>query len=584
PDDPSDLYSSAPSKVDAGQTTPSANSAVTGPNMCTTRLPIGMVDDGNSLKSPFSAQNMTGNVDAMVQQALANKDFVAALFRSMSGNTADNSISTSPAVLQDGWAKSVAHFSANGTSPSPFTAAHATRLPSTPVAQIAPSSSSPPVSMPMPLPLPTTPVNPNAQALPLTPVTPTKPKPRGRPKGKAKGKTSSSAAQVTRPSPPGISSVTLSSSPTSVVPASSPAVPSLQPASPNVAAPVPNATSLTPSNGPTATPRMSMRDLAVLLPTGFQACDEPNSAGYNKGSIRLCPPLPDKCEVNNPLLHDPLLEDTYAGLVNLKMGRFSSWTSNIGRGQVVFSTWVSKTPSMNPNTAFSIITFTQSGRYINGSRLSPLEVQLREVRQNNTLRYNVYRGNVPAIAMSCGYLWESHLTQPKSYGLPQKMVSLVLHKQEWERLVGFTCMIFNLDVIAAQVAQSALQFATRGDWDPNFVPQQSSNSSSSLHADVDDHMFTHTQSPATDPASSSTSQNESMSLSANSRISVFDARGTDFNFQEDMDKLYSLPRWEGEIPRGSFVVVGYTLSAYHPNQKWNLATNLRWAVVVGVPE
>ncbi|KAF9032566.1 hypothetical protein BJ165DRAFT_1534980 [Panaeolus papilionaceus] len=115
---------------------------------------------------------------------------------------------------------------------------------------------------------------------------------------------------------------------------------------------------------------------------------------------------------------------------------------------------------MNPNTVFSILTFTQSGRFINPSRLSPLEVQLRQVWINNILQYNVYHGDIPAIAMSSGYLWDSHITAPKPVGLSQKMASVILHKQEWERLVAFCCMIFNVNAIAAQVSQSALQFST----------------------------------------------------------------------------------------------------------------------------
>ncbi|PPR07992.1 hypothetical protein CVT24_002704 [Panaeolus cyanescens] len=569
PPDPLHLYHTTPPVTPSPKTPSTPAQSVLGASKA---------QSGTILNSPFASSPTTGQeVDTIVQQALSNKDFVAALLRTVAGGQGSPP-SLSLAGSDAGWMSSVAHFTANGPSPS-----HGN-----------PDSISARTIAPVP----------------PTPHTPTKPKTRGRPKGK--GKSKGAAAPVTVQSSAGNNapltqlSVTntaassASSAPTTSTvasmqaPLTPAATPTATPAATAVMHPSNNAfttslitpspssnSALPPSIAASPTPRMSMADLSQLLPADFQASDEPNSAGYNKGSIRICPPLPAVCEVNDPSLHDPLLAETYAGLVNLKKGRFSSWSSNNGRGQVVFSTWVTKTPSMNPNTVYSIITFSQSGRWINGSRLSPLEVQLREIRQNNTLRYNVYRGDVPAVAMSCGYLWESYVLTPKPYGLSQKMVSVVLHKQEWERLVGFCCMVFNVDVIAAQVYQSALQFSTRSDWNPD---QAADSAAGNNGPDSDDHMFTHMQSPATDTSQSSSNAANAMSLSANARIPVFDARGIDFNFQNDIQNLSKLPRFEGEIPGGSFVVVGYTLSAYVPNQKWNLATNLLWVVVVGVPE
>ncbi|KAF9051702.1 hypothetical protein BJ165DRAFT_1524611 [Panaeolus papilionaceus] len=590
--DPEALYSnrdpiSVPACPPSNDTVGRANMAVDSstPSTAEVRVPPVVSTPNAVLSSPFPGSLNDNSANDFIQTALQNKDFIMSLLQLATANSSHPSPYI-PGLQGNTWSSAVQHFMAQPPSPLP------SKHPLSPagVSQVSSSTTASPL---------------------VEPVTPSKPRRKPAQKGKGKEKTVTrpkktqptlSGSRLTIPALPSeatpiaapvtVSTSTNPSTHTIVPPPNNPPLSLPVPAAPSpnsnpsqaLVTPAPDSIVQQTASAVSPTPLMSMKDLAPLIPAGFNVGGEPNSAPGNKTSLRLCPPLPPICEVNDPQLHDPLLAQTYAGLVNLKKGRFSSWSSNIGRGQVVFSTWVTKTPNMNPNTAFSILTLTQNGRFINPSRLSPLEVQLREVRVNNNLRYNVYRGDVPAIALSCGYLWDSFLTAPKPIGLSQKMVSVVLHKQEWERLVAFCCMIFNVDVIAAQVAQSALQFSTRSDWDPNVVQGQASTATPSPSQNSDDHMFTHSPSSATLTAAPSARSSESMALSANANIPIYDARDTNFNFQNDINELHRLPLWDGEIPRGSFVVVGYTLAAYFPNQKWNLATNVRWVVVVGVPE
>lgn len=67
---------------------------------------------------------------------------------------------------------------------------------------------------------------------------------------------------------------------------------------------------------------------------------------------------------------------------------------------------------------------------------------------------------------------------------------------------------------------------------------------------------------------------------------MYDARNTrTIDFNVDLPSLDSfLPRWEGEVPYGSFVVVGHTIAMYYSKYKhWTLGCNIRWLIVVGVP-
>lgn len=67
---------------------------------------------------------------------------------------------------------------------------------------------------------------------------------------------------------------------------------------------------------------------------------------------------------------------------------------------------------------------------------------------------------------------------------------------------------------------------------------------------------------------------------------VYDARVKSFDFDTDLENLDSiLNRYQGQIPFGSFAVVGYTSAAYHSpkNNTWMLACNIQWVIVLGTP-
>ncbi|EAU91687.1 hypothetical protein CC1G_04455 [Coprinopsis cinerea okayama7 len=152
-----------------------------------------------------------------------------------------------------------------------------------------------------------------------------------------------------------------------------------------------------------------------------------------------------------------------------------------------------------------------------------------------------------------------------------------LHSQEFERLVGFVCMVFGMEELHANMAKDSLHFvgrpvSNRGEGSP----------------DVDNGMFTNTQSPSTKQVRSVAARvnADSYFLESNNNVPIYDAQNApDFNLSRDLPRLpKALPAWQGEIPYGSFVMVGYTVAVYKSNAgRWTVSCNIQWAIVIGTP-
>ncbi|KAF6751778.1 hypothetical protein DFP72DRAFT_763918, partial [Ephemerocybe angulata] len=155
------------------------------------------------------------------------------------------------------------------------------------------------------------------------------------------------------------------------------------------------------------------------------------------------------------------------------------------------------------------------------------------------------------------------------------------HTQEWERTVGFICMASGYPELHAQFARNTLQFSTRAQVSRGpKSPEQSSSKGKKRPAPSS--MFK----SATNGSSSRISQ-DSFSLPNDAIVPVYDARNLDsLDFNDILPRLSTLPAYTGgEIPQGSFVVVGYTMTVYLANNgNRTLGCNLQWIIVVGTPE
>ncbi|KAF6751807.1 hypothetical protein DFP72DRAFT_1070845 [Ephemerocybe angulata] len=356
----------------------------------------------------------------------------------------------------------------------------------------------------------------------------------------------------------------------------------------------PPSTPPTPSGGPSVT----MQDLVRRLETVSEVIADPPPAPApavptapahpfveDMSTVRRCTALPGVDETANKAIRDAILRLTYAKLCNLRRGRLNGWSDAVGPGQIEFSVWGEWIANLNANIAFDCVTFDEEGPIRNPARASPLDIAMRTVPGSNQ-RYNFYCATNPAVpltAVSCGWLERSQLVAPSETGLRQKYVTVIFHTQEWERTIGFIRTASGYPELYAQLSRDALQFSTRsqstraptspGDTPPKKTrtapsklfrkAPQASNSSNSVAAD-------------------------NFSLPNDAEVPVYDARNAkSLDFHAVLPNLSkALPRYTGgEIPKGSFVMVGYTMTIYRANNgNWTLGCNLQWVIVIGIPE
>ncbi|KAJ7605400.1 hypothetical protein DFH06DRAFT_1020279 [Mycena polygramma] len=199
--------------------------------------------------------------------------------------------------------------------------------------------------------------------------------------------------------------------------------------------------------------------------------------------------------------------------------------------------------------------------------------------------HRVHVDNRVAVCVSALFCTESKLLSPTKIGgksdRTRKWVSGIFHNQEWERFVALICLVFGEHVMRAQLSsKKSLSFQTM------MSPADSSST------DQSDPIV------STATPSSSKSRNTSKYVPAHSKtllahndfVPVYDARKTVVDFSSDLDRLdKTLPMFPGEIPFGSFIVVGYTCSSYlatlsGSNERVpHLGCNVLWVIVCGVP-
>jgi hypothetical protein len=73
-------------------------------------------------------------------------------------------------------------------------------------------------------------------------------------------------------------------------------------------------------------------------------------------------------------------------------------------------------------------------------------------------------------------------------------------------------------------------------------------------------------------------------------VPVYDAQEVHFDMKTDLDKLEDiLPRFDGEVPAGSCIAVGHSMSSYTSKKddgnitNVNLGTSILFVIVVGTP-
>jgi hypothetical protein len=64
-------------------------------------------------------------------------------------------------------------------------------------------------------------------------------------------------------------------------------------------------------------------------------------------------------------------------------------------------------------------------------------------------------------------------------------------------------------------------------------------------------------------------------------VAIYDARNHQFDYADDLEHIDSvLPRFDAEIPAGSFAVVAYTMSTYKKAANCHLNTNIQFVILL----
>ncbi|RXW16238.1 hypothetical protein EST38_g9618 [Candolleomyces aberdarensis] len=276
--------------------------------------------------------------------------------------------------------------------------------------------------------------------------------------------------------------------------------------------------------------------------------------------------LPEVDATYDTRLHDVFLGKDYAALPNLPAGKWMPWTNSRVIGPWAFHLWGKLSPEMNALLALAAIRFQDSGAYTNPSRAAPANLQLRDVPAKSP-RFHVMRNFKNLYCLTSGLVLSCQLRIPTKGGMRKKEIQIIPYKQEWERLVGWSCLVLDENPLGAQLWRGSIQMSTRG------VVDSKPTESSAIAVNPD---------PAPGPAV------DGFSLGAEDEVPIYDARhSTNFNFDTDLPILSSrLPKWDGdELPLGSCVVAGYTMSKYMNNKGiWSVGCNIHWVILFGLPD
>ncbi|KAJ7626517.1 hypothetical protein DFH06DRAFT_1141828 [Mycena polygramma] len=312
------------------------------------------------------------------------------------------------------------------------------------------------------------------------------------------------------------------------------------------------------------------------------------------------------CGVNDEDLQDPVLVNSYVGQPPLPGDRSLLAVYDPSRlsgqerepvkgGRVKFSTWARYIPSILADNAIGAVLFREADpNFINPSRVSPLLLSCQVTAGSAATQRLMVNGRV-AMCVTSIFCTESFLVDAKKIGAntdrTRKWLSGIPHNQDFERLESLFCLVLGEHVLYAQITpKKALSFQTMMSPANAAAVQDVEDAFTSAPSD----MFapvTPSKSPAKAKSPSKTWNYTSKTLlAAHDKVPIYDARTVVFDFNSDLSRLSTvLPAFHGEIPFGSFVVVGYTVAGYKASLSAggervpHLGCNILWAIVCGSP-
>ncbi|KAJ7664486.1 hypothetical protein DFH06DRAFT_1324037 [Mycena polygramma] len=315
------------------------------------------------------------------------------------------------------------------------------------------------------------------------------------------------------------------------------------------------------------------------------------------------------CGVSDVDLQDTVLSTSYEGLPSLPSGReivpvydptrasMEHGVPGVKGGRVKFTFWATHIKRMLVSNSYGAVVLQRCApNYVNLSRVSPAVLSRQSVPGSSATQ-RIHVDNRVAICVSALFCTESKLVSPAKIGGKserlRKWVSGIFHNQEWERFESLACLVFGERILRAQLtSKKALAFQTM--MSPDSVTADN-NEESLFDKSAPADMFSPIVSSSSPPKSRSSPTKYIPShaktlLNYNDFVPVYDARKKAVNFEVDLPNLSKLlPLFPGEIPFGSFIVVGYTCTSYMASLSGSnervahLGCNVLWVVVCGTP-
>ncbi|KAJ7236472.1 hypothetical protein C8J57DRAFT_1247717 [Mycena rebaudengoi] len=305
------------------------------------------------------------------------------------------------------------------------------------------------------------------------------------------------------------------------------------------------------------------------------------------------------CGVFDPDLQDPALAPYYVGNPPLPGGRqilpafdpkrlngVEEEDTTLKGGRVKFGSWKNHAKRMLAENSVGAMVFVEAApNFINPSKVSPVRLSSQLVTTGS--------GNRRLCVDNRVAIYSVVVTPGKLGGTDRlrKWISGVFHNQDWERFEALSCLVFGQQILYAQITpKKALSFQTMMS-PSNLESARETDARFAKGAPSDMFSPVVSSSPSKSPRKAGKPAFKSKTLLGyNDPVPVYDARKTVIDFKVDLDRLDKrLPLFVGEIPFGSFVVVGYTCSTYSaaingsPEKVANIGFNVVWAILCGTP-
>ncbi|TFK45247.1 hypothetical protein OE88DRAFT_1740471 [Heliocybe sulcata] len=230
------------------------------------------------------------------------------------------------------------------------------------------------------------------------------------------------------------------------------------------------------------------------------------------------------------------------------------------------------------------ICFQQKGQtVVNLSRISP---DVLHVTSQKESAIAVLKEDSPVICTSVVAVRECYLKNPvERSGFLFKYLSGVFYTFEWQRWLSVVGSVYDqTEHLVARMDGDAIQFGTSSGTSFNTVGPSTPGSRLSLFS----------PSKNARPPSSPAKSQVNRTLDLNDKVPIYDAHlgivDRPLNWQKWIDRLdqVGLPEFTAEVPGGSTVMVGYTVTRWKPTKDVQgpdpvLSLNLQWVVVITSP-